>query len=178
MTTPPVDTTAEAMPVDTAVTEALTQVQRDSLERFRRDSVRLAREEAKRLEDSARTAQFDAVVAKLVGVSEIQTDVAKFLFDSKKALFIDARPEDQYNSGHIRGARNVYAEQWQTKIPELVQIDRDQLIVTYCGGGDECELSHDLANNMKAALGFKTVVVYKGGITDWKAKKYPIATSE
>lgn len=175
-----VDTaTVVVPPIDTAVAAGLTRAQLDSLEKVRKDSVKLARAEAVRVADSVNAAKqggdFDALVARLANVSEIQTDVAKRLFDSKKVLFIDARPEDHFREGHITGAMNVYAEQWQPHIGDLVQIDRDKVIITYCGGGDECELSHDLARNLKA-LGFKTVVVYKGGITDWKAKKYPVAT--
>lgn len=175
-----VDTVAVTVPpLDTAVTQGLSKAQLDSLEKVRKDSVKLARTEAARVADSINAARqggdFDALVAKLANVTEIQTDVAKRLFDSKKVLFIDARPEDHFREGHITGAMNVYAEQWQPHIGDLVQIDRDKVIITYCGGGDECELSHDLAKNLKA-LGFKTVVVYKGGITDWKAKKYPVAT--
>lgn len=176
-TPPPLDTAVIPVPLDTAATAGLTKAQLDSITNFRKDSIKLAREDAKRIADSTNEAQFDGLVAKLAGVSEIQTDVAKKLFDSKKVTFIDARPEDHFAKEHIRGAMNVYAEQWQTKIPDLVQIDRNRVIITYCGGGDECELSHHLADNLKA-LGFKNVVVYKGGITDWKAKNHPIAGGE
>lgn len=174
--TPP-DTALTPVPLDTTATAGLTKAQLDSIDNARKDSIKLAREDAKRIADSTNEAQFNALVGRLAGVSEIQTDVAKKLFDSKKVTFIDARPEDHFNKEHIRGAMNVYAEQWQSKIPDLVQIDRNRVIITYCGGGDECELSHHLADNLKA-LGFKTVVVYKGGITDWKAKNHPIAGGE
>jgi rhodanese-related sulfurtransferase len=72
---------------------------------------------------------------------------------------------------------NVYAEQWQSAIPDLVKIPKDRPIVTYCGGGDECELSRDLAKSLRT-FGFKSVVVYTGGIKDWTAKKYPTAAGE
>lgn len=177
---PPPDTAIPpaVLPADTAVAPpGLTQHQLDSIRTAQADSVKQAKKLAAAQADSIRAAEEEMIFAKLPTVSEIQTDVAKRLFDSKnrKVLFIDARPEDHFREGHIPGSMNVYAEQWQSQIPELVQISRDQVIVTYCGGGDECELSHDLAKNLKA-LGFKTVVVYMGGIKDWTAKKYPVAT--
>ncbi len=171
----PLDTIPIA--ADTAAQPGLSRQQLDSLARVQSDSIKLAKAEAAARADSIRNAGDAALFERLATASEIETDVAKRLFDSKKALFIDARPEDHFREGHIRGAKNVYAEQWQTQIPELVQIPREQIIVTYCGGGDECELSHDLAKNLKA-LGFKTVVVYMGGIKAWTDKKYPIATGQ
>ncbi len=169
-----VDTAAPALGIDTSTVPA--GMNQDSV-KVKRDSVNQAKKMQAAQADSIRAAEEEMIFAKLATVSEIQTDVAKRLFDSKKrkVLFIDARPEDHFREGHIPGAMNVYAEQWQSQIPELVQISRDQVIVTYCGGGDECELSHDLAKNLKA-LGFKTVVVYMGGIKDWTAKKYPLVT--
>lgn len=170
-----IDTAAPPLGIDSSKVPA--GINKDSLDKAKRDSVNLAKKMQAAQADSIRAAEEEMIFAKLATVSEIQTDVAKRLFDSKKrkVLFIDARPEDHFREGHIPGAMNVYAEQWQSQIPELVQIPRDQVIVTYCGGGDECELSHDLAKNLKA-LGFKTVVVYMGGIKDWTAKKYPLVT--
>ncbi|MDB5032771.1 MAG: Rhodanese domain protein [Chlorobi bacterium] len=139
----------------------------------RKDSVEKARLEAKRIIDSATKARGTGVLDKVAGMKEISTDIAKQLFDMKGAMFIDARPEDHYNEGHIAGAMNVYADQWQTSIPELIKIPKDRLIVTYCGGGDACELSHELADHLRD-IGFKKVVVYTGGIKDWTAKNYPL----
>lgn len=157
-----VDTAAAPAPTDTSAASA------------RKDSIAEARKRAAATADSARNAELDAIIAKLPTVKEISTDVAKKLYDARIATFIDARPEDHYLSGHIKGAMNVYAEQWQTKIPELIKIDKSRIVVTYCGGGDECELSHDLADHMRE-LGFGTVVVYKGGIKEWTERKYPLS---
>ncbi len=132
--------------------------------------------EAKRLRaaaaDSARKAETAALITKAASQKEINSDIAKRLFDAK-AVFIDARPEDHFAEGHIRGAMNVYAEQWQTMIPELLKIPKDAMIVTYCGGGDECELSHELADHLRE-IGFTKVTVYHGGIKEWTARNYPV----
>jgi rhodanese-related sulfurtransferase len=170
--TPGPDTIATPTP-DTTIT-GLSAAQRDSLMKAQRDSTRLARQEATRVRDSMENVEILAILA---SGKDINTDIAKKIYDRKLATFIDARPEDQYMAGHIKNAINIYAEQWQTGIPELVKIPRDTPIVTYCGGGDECELSHDLAKNLRT-FGFKSVAVYMGGITDWTAKKYPTGAAQ
>lgn len=174
----PIDTAVTVdtatVPTDTAAT-GLTQRQLDSIAQWRKDSVKLARAESGRMRDSLAKAEAAALVEKLMAsdVVDINTDVAKKLFDARLAKFIDARPEDQYNTEHISGAMNVYAEQWQSQIPEIIKLPRDQVLICYCGGGDECELSHDLAKSLKG-IGFTKVFVYTGGITDWNAKKLPV----
>jgi rhodanese-related sulfurtransferase len=106
---------------------------------------------------------------------EVSTAQAKKLFDSKAALFIDARPADQFDKGHIPGAINVYANEFQNQIPMLLKYlneNPNQLIVAYCGGG-LCELSHDLATQL-LQLKFTNVVVYTGGTGEWKDQfNYP-----
>jgi rhodanese-related sulfurtransferase len=106
----------------------------------------------------------------------IGTEAALTIFRQKKALFIDARPADQFAKGHIPGAINVYAEEFEPHIPDLLRYPMDTLIVAYCGGG-LCELSHDLANQL-TTLGFKRVVVYTGGTTEWTAQKLPFTGEE
>lgn len=175
-----IDTTADA--AAKAKTDSIAHAKEiaDSIARARIDSIRKAKTSANPVDSAAAPeggTSKQALIAKAAGMAEIQTDLAKGLFDMKAALFIDARPEDHYRESHIPGAMNCYAEQWQSKIGELIKIPKDVLIVCYCGGGDECELSHDLADHLRE-LGYKKVTVYKGGIKDWTAKKYPLAGSK
>jgi rhodanese-related sulfurtransferase len=171
------DTAAVPAAIDTAGMAALSKHERDSIAQARRDSLRTAQQDARRVRDSIAQADGASFLDQVAGMKEIKTDIAKRLFDMKAAIFIDARPEDHYMEGHIAGAQNIYESEWQSHIPELVKIPRDQLIVTYCGGGDECELSHDLAKDLQS-IGFKKVVVYTGGIKDWTAKKYPVQSAQ
>lgn len=106
----------------------------------------------------------------------IGTDAALRIFREKKALFIDARPSFEFVKGHIPGAINVYANEFEPHIPDLLHYPMDTLVVAYCGGG-LCELSHDLADQL-TKLGFKRVVVYTGGTTDWTAKNLPFTEGE
>ncbi len=163
---------------------ALTPEQIKQLAQNRADSIKQVKmlsqaklDSAKRAQEADGPQQRDRLIAQVASMKEIDTDMAKKLFDlnakyPNSVQFIDARSEHQFEEGHIPGSMSAYAEQWQSHIPQIVQIPRDRHIVVYCGGGN-CELSHDLADNIRA-LGYAKVSVYTGGTTEWKAKFYPM----
>lgn len=129
--------------------------------------------------DSAKGAQSippqedpQAFLARVAKLKAIDTETAKKLFDMKGAIFIDARQEEAFMKGHIPGAINMYANSFNQYVPQLVQIPVDRQIVIYCNGGS-CDLSHDLADQILAIGLHKKVVVYTGGVDEWKAKNYP-----
>ena len=98
---------------------------------------------------------------------EIRYEQAKLLFD-KKVLFMDARDASHHAEGNIPGSINIDVQDFQANIPKVIGLPREQPVVVYCGGGN-CDLSHELANNL-FALGFKKVFVYTGGWEEWKTK--------
>ncbi|HVK39701.1 MAG TPA: rhodanese-like domain-containing protein [Candidatus Kapabacteria bacterium] len=148
--------------------------------RLLEDSLRAARaaREAFVRDSIARARPSESSVDAEVANREISTATAKQIFDRKAAVWFDARNADEFAEGHIPGAKHIYANDFQQHIPELLQmnIPRDQLIVVYCGGG-LCELSHDLAKNIRL-LGFSKVVVYTGGTTEWTKNNYPMTKGE
>ena len=83
-------------------------------------------------------------------------------------LFIDARDEEEFAEGHIKGATVALST------PELVQLtpDRSAPIVTYCGGG-ECDVSMELATLLMNDWDYERIFVFKGGWPEWKAAGYP-----
>lgn len=86
-----------------------------------------------------------------------------------EVMFIDARNAEEYGQGHIRDAKNIFAPDFEKHIPEIIALPRDKRIIVYCGGG-ACELSHEVAANMKN-LGFQHVYVYAGGWNEWTRKQ-------
>lgn len=90
---------------------------------------------------------------------------------SKEAdvLFLDARAANEYNEGHIPGAKLLPALEFEKHIPDIIGLPRDKRIVVYCGGG-LCELSHQLCDNL-IAFGFSRVFIYLGGWEDWKQRQ-------
>ena len=99
--------------------------------------------------------------------SAIPVGEAKQLFDRKAAKFLDARPQSQYNEGHIRGALNLPWQDISTAFTEIAaQLDEKDTIITYCDG-ESCELSHDLAMYLKD-MGFVNVRILVNGWTVWQ----------
>jgi len=99
---------------------------------------------------------------------EAKLDVVKALYDADGAVFVDARPAEDYAAGHIAGASSLPFDDVFKK-PELAKqfADRGKPIVTYCDGGD-CELSRDLAFTL-IDQGHKKVLFFKDGLPGWKA---------
>ena len=65
----------------------------------------------------------------------IGLDEAARLFDQKTALFLDARSQDQYLSGHIRGALNLPWQEVDRYFMDMAdRLEGSEAIVTYCDG--------------------------------------------
>jgi rhodanese-related sulfurtransferase len=102
----------------------------------------------------------------------INIDEALKIFQQGNGLFIDARHEDEFNKGHIKGAISLPLRTLETN-PTLVHgLAKDTLIVTYCSG-EECDLSIDLGEKL-ASMGFTNVKVFFAGWPEWQKRNLPI----
>ena len=98
---------------------------------------------------------------------------AKQIFDSGKAVFVDARSDEDYESGHIPGAVSLPAGRFDQLIDDFIdQHSLDQPVVTYCSGRT-CEDSHKLAQ-LFSDVGFKDVKVFIDGYPGWEKEGYPV----
>jgi rhodanese-related sulfurtransferase len=110
---------------------------------------------------SAAAAGGDSAEASPAGAD---TSLAKAL--AANATLLDARTADVYAAGHIPGALNLPAADFEAVYPGLkAEIAAASLLVVYCDGGD-CELSHDLAAVLKD-LGHGPVQLFAGGFDAW-----------
>ena len=104
---------------------------------------------------------------------DIALEEAEALFFTHAAVFIDARPADDYAQGHIRGSRNL---PWHAVdlsfMAVTADLDLTTPIVTYCDG-ETCELSHDLALFLRDA-GFTNTRVLVNGWTVWQQAGLPV----
>ncbi len=98
---------------------------------------------------------------------------AEKIFTENKAVFIDARSEEDYNRSHIKGALSLPMHEIDDKFMDISQkLPQDKLIITYCDG-KTCSLSHDLAEFFLSA-GFNRVKVLINGLSVWKKADMPL----
>jgi rhodanese-related sulfurtransferase len=98
--------------------------------------------------------------------------VKKYL---KKAVIVDALPEDSYEKNHIENAISLpYNSSWNEKtvIEKITAHHKkykgDKLvpIIVYCWS-DQCNAAHEVCVKLNR-LGFYNVVHYKNGLSEWK----------
>ena len=110
-----------------------------------------------------------------VSMEDISLQEARALFFSGKAVFLDARPTEFYNLGHIRGAINLPYEEFDELFPTVMRrINHDSTIITYCDG-EGCQLSKKLALTLKEN-GYTNVKILENGWTTWKEADLPTDT--
>ncbi len=93
-------------------------------------------------------------------ISEIKTvtkdDITK-LVSTSSATIIDARDAESFAKGHINGAVNFGT----AELPS----DKNATLVFYCGGL-KCPAAAKAAKKA-TEMGYKNVMVYRGGWADW-----------
>ena len=99
--------------------------------------------------------------------------IARQIYDSGVALFVDARAREAYEDGHVPGAVSLPVGQFDEYIDSFMsEHSTDRPIVTYCSGRT-CEDSHNLALLLQES-GFFDVRVFIDGFPGWETEGYPI----
>jgi rhodanese-related sulfurtransferase len=107
-----------------------------------------------------------------LGSAEISLDDAVRVFRDGGAIFADARHAADFESGHIKGALNLYAADQDAWLSDfLSDADPATVIVTYCDG-QECHLAVDLAQ-LLSVNGFNKVFYLTNGWTRWRELGLP-----
>jgi rhodanese-related sulfurtransferase len=87
-------------------------------------------------------------------------------------IFIDARDEYEYKTGHIKNSINLPMYYFDKYKDVLSGTSKSQTIICYCGGSD-CDLSTQLANKL-FLLGYRNNYIFIGGWEQWKTAGYPV----
>ncbi|MFN5247019.1 MAG: rhodanese-like domain-containing protein [Ignavibacteria bacterium] len=148
--------------IDTStIVKAQQQTPVDTLP-IKRDTAKLPTPVQKQLAEKVTPIEEQGPVkAKAINYSQV-----KKLMADPTVMILDARNEHEFAEGNLPNSRNIFALEFERYIPELIGMNKDIRIIVYCGGG-QCELSHELSNNL-IGLGFKKVYIYLGGWDDWK----------
>ncbi len=112
------------------------------------------------------------------GVQTVNLAQAYALFQQGQALFIDARPADEYAELHIPKAISLPEALVEKKGVGgvLAGIPKEHQIVVYCGMVS-CNAALTVAEKLEAQ-GFSQVTVFLGGFRAWDEAGYPADTSE
>jgi rhodanese-related sulfurtransferase len=104
--------------------------------------------------------------------SELVTaEVAKSWGDA--AMWIDARPDDEFARDHVPGAISLNEDRWNELLPEFLQVwSPDKKIVVYCSA-KSCNAAREVAERLRKEAQLPNEIrVLQGGWEEWlKTKK-------
>lgn len=102
------------------------------------------------------TAQDSAV--KVLPVDEFKAQIEK-----GKIQLVDVRTPDEYNSGHIKNAKNIdfFATSFTNQFEKL---DKEKPVYIYCRSGARSKK----ASNKLSEMGFTEIYDLQGGYLNWK----------
>jgi len=94
-------------------------------------------------------------------------------FDEQTALFLDARPPEDYAEGHVPGALSLPAYEFDDYFPEIAdRVEEASRIIVYCDGV-ECSDSIHVAERL-LEYGFSHVSVFESGWRAWAESGGPV----
>ena len=89
-------------------------------------------------------------------------------------VLLEALPEASFAAGHLPGAFAMSLDRI-AEVALRVVPDKDRSLVVYCAS-ETCLNSH-LAADRLARLGYRSVSVFTGGKSEWKAAGLPLEVS-
>lgn len=121
----------------------------------------------------------DEVAARLKskGLTCIGRAEVERLAGDPQVVFVDARDDEKFAAGHIRGALELDPYHPEKQLGAVLAASQSaKQVVVYCAGG-ECEDADTVAIMLRdAGIPAGRVVVYGGGMNDWSAHHEPVET--
>src|SRR6201991_198941 len=102
-------------------------------------------------------------------IAELDPSEVKAL--NGNAVLLDVREADEWDAGHIAGAKHIPRGYLESRVEGVIGSDRAQKVVVYCASGQRSALA---ANTLKDLLGYEDVSSMNGGITLWKDRGYDV----
>ena len=105
-----------------------------------------------------------------VAASEMVT-LAQAQSWSADAIWIDARPQDEFEREHVPGALLLNEDRWSELFPQVLAVwAPEKRVVVYCGS-ESCGSSREIAHRLRKEAGLTNVFVLEGGWEAWKKEK-------
>jgi rhodanese-related sulfurtransferase len=112
----------------------------------------------------------------VVYLNEIDAETVQSLVESNMAILLDARPPEEFASGHIPNAVSLPISRFEKSYHRAaVLLAGCNTIITYCEGF-HCTDSSMLAMELHKK-GYQDIFIYKGGIEEWMERGYPVETA-
>lgn len=86
-------------------------------------------------------------------------------------MWVDARPDNEFQENHIPGAISLNEDRWNELLPQfLAQWSPEKKVVVYCST-KSCNLAGDAARRLREEAQLKNVFVLEGGWEEWLGSK-------
>lgn len=87
------------------------------------------------------------------------------------AIWIDARPDEEFAHAHVPGAFSLNEDRWNELLPQfLPNWSPDKKIVVYCSA-ESCNAALEVAKRLREEAQLQNVFVLQGGWEEWLKKK-------
>lgn len=114
---------------------------------------------------------------KTVKAEELRNKLDKTSPDNESfkegVALVNVLSPEHYNAKHIPGSINIPKGR-EKRFEEL--FDREKEIVVYCAS-PQCSASPNVAKTLHAR-GFKNIIDFEGGVSEWENRGYPLASGE
>ena len=86
---------------------------------------------------------------------------------SDGAIWVDARPDNEFEHEHVPGALLLNEDRWNELLPQfLAAWSPDKKVVVYCST-QGCNASREVARRLRNEAQLKSVFVLEGGWEEW-----------
>jgi rhodanese-related sulfurtransferase len=87
------------------------------------------------------------------------------------AIWVDARPDVEFERDHVPGAVQLNEDRWNELLPQfLAAWSPEKRIVIYCSS-QSCNASREVARRLRDEAQLKNVFVLQGGWEEWLKRR-------
>jgi rhodanese-related sulfurtransferase len=104
-----------------------------------------------------------------VAPSELVT-VAQAQAWGANAIWVDARPDEEFARDHVPGAVSLNEDRWNELLPQFLPMwSPEKKVVVYCSS-QNCNASREVARRLRNEAQLQNVFVLQGGWEEWLRK--------
>jgi rhodanese-related sulfurtransferase len=87
------------------------------------------------------------------------------------AIWVDARPDNEFERDHVPGALSLNEDRWNELLPQFLAVwSPEKKVVVYCST-QGCNASREVAHRLRNEAQLKDVFVLEGGWEEWLKTK-------